>query len=74
MESVYFIEQNYQDPFWEDVQATPCNLLENKQDGVKQKIVQTQCDIVEVVQEKKGKIFESRNLFDKVRGNIFLSN
>ena len=45
-------------------------MLGLKLDGLGQEIVKGQCDIVEVVGEKKGQIFESRDLIEKVRTEI----
>ena len=68
--SIEYISKNYKDEFWEDVLSTPYNLVQNKRDTLKQEIVKTSCDIVSVVQEKKNKIFESQNLFQKSLNNI----
>jgi hypothetical protein len=70
MDTIGYIRANCRDEFWEEILATPCNLLGLRLDALNQEIVQSQCDIVEVVQEKKGEIFESRDLIEKVRTNI----
>lgn len=71
MEStIEYISNNHKDEFWEDVLSTPYNLLQNQRDSLKQEIVKTSCDIVNVVQEKKNKIFESQSLFQKSLNNI----
>lgn len=70
MDSIEHIKENFQDEFWEDVLATPCDMLSLKLDSLKQELVTSQCDQVDSVQKKKGLIFESRALLDKVRVNI----
>jgi hypothetical protein len=70
MDTIEYIRANCHDEFWEEILATPCGLLGLRLDALNQEIVQTQCGIVEVVQDKKGEIFESRDLIEKVRTNI----